>query len=224
MIKKTFRLEDIEGNYKYTLIDTCSIISYLGSPWNKKSLHKTSLSLDDRTNSVSTILNNLKNDSSIHVTPGIFYEFSTFFDEHYSYKNSIKRIDYCFNKQVFGKEKRRQLLDVNRKINQYKKIMSKIYNLFQENDAILSLSEEEKEFYNSLRKNNLNLKSKYSLSESNFDLLLNSIVVGKKRSRTALISNDFGILFAWKNFTTFHSGQNLDFFLRNSMNKFRQAE
>ena len=74
-----------------------------------------------------------------------------------------------------------------------------LLDTLQDNDGIFQLSEGEKLWYDVLSKGYSKLRDKFKIEETDYNFLLSGVVIFQSRKApTALISNDMGILRAWK--------------------------
>ena len=133
---------------------------------------------------------------------------------NYPYKKIIK------NENV---QRNRRVLNFCRQKKDSSKGRRKLIGVFQENNKILDLNEEEYNLYNNFYRRYPKLLS-YKLSDVDLDILISGMVVSQTRGPAGLVSNDFGIVRAWK-YSKKKTGRNnkkLSFFIKLGMNCFKE--
>lgn len=198
---ETFR--GLTEEYKFVLPDSCAWISRryrnhnirLVDCINRDNLEKVSGMVNDKKSFFENILYSLESDGVVHFSEGVFRELSDSSDIHFDYKRIRELNRERFVKiQLWG-----DYLGLLRNIRSTYREARKIVRKFKEAGKVICLTEQENKIYQYLGKRYSNFKKGDSgLSEADFQLLLDGAVISLKRGPTAIISNDFGILRAWK--------------------------
>ena len=217
-IKEKLKLEsldDIVKDYNYFLIDNCAFQEVIYNGSSPKSLKEKFKRSQLRKKSIEFWKNNLESYKNFYTTSKVIEEMRDV--KHYDYKRSIKK--YLLRKSHY------RILQLQRSIRDANKERNKLIMRLEE-DRILALNLEERGRYSYFYDLSHNLKNYYKLSETDFDLLILGRILSQTRGPSAIISNDFGIVKAWKyllNKNKF-SLDNFGFFVRQKLSSFRRLE
>ena len=212
-------LEEISQNYPFILIDTCSLFTSNGKyepsdiPISEKLKN-----VKKESKALKTFISFIKKDFPIYITRGIKEE--SFKNSHYSYKSSIKRLDFPLQKDYISKEHHRKLVEIHRGIRESIRTRNKIKELLEEKNRIFSPEQNELLVYKKLKSENFHLKNECGLSKVDFDFLISGLTLTYERDPVALISNDSGINNAWQNLLSREGIPRdcLGFFMRKDLN------
>ena len=106
-------------------------------------------------------------------------------------------------------------------------IFTLVKKKIQTSGKIIKLNEYETNIYNSFSENktNLWLKSENNLSEADYDFLINGAVLSKTRGKTAILSNDFPLLYSYRDLVSKErlSTERYGFFIRQKKEFFQKA-
>jgi len=181
-------LDDLCEEFEILLVDTSALIRPLDKEVKKSKLI-------DRINS-----ERMESDSSIFFNKclkekGVFYITSEIFQECYKGKPLLIR-------EVLSKY---DGLKLSKKEKEYfssvcslKKERSHLLKSFKKEKKIISLNDLEERKYQEIFKKNLYLKKINRLSNVDYDLLITGAVLSMARENTAVLSNDFPLLYAYQ--------------------------
>lgn len=175
-------LEKISLKYSLVLIDTCALKNFL--PFKG-----VESSLEDDGEFIHLLENYLENRRNFYVTSRVLNEYRSLICDCYFFKNNPRKGN--------NEEELQQLFFKKIEENEQKK---NIILSFKENNRILNLVKDKREIYNSLYEKYFSIAEEKGLSETDFDLFLSGAVLSKSRRGSAIISNDFGIVYVWNNF------------------------
>ncbi|MBI4116430.1 hypothetical protein HY449_01660 [Candidatus Pacearchaeota archaeon] len=182
---ETFRkgtLDELVSAYKIVLFDTSSILGYL----NRK---ERGVSISDKINKScfnlenTDFLHRYAENGHIYLTPEVVSE--SLANNSYSVKKRIRRRSSHHDSES---------LELIRLRGKCLRSLRRFVNSVELNQNIVVLNAEESEIYSNLKSKFNFIKSKYSLSETDFSIVLSGIVLSQKRGLTAIVSNDFGLL------------------------------
>lgn len=215
-IKEKIELESLEKvvkDYDYFLIDNCAFQEVIYNTYFPKSLNGKFKRSQLRKKSIEFWKKNLGFYKNFYTTSKVIEEMRGV--RHYDYKGSI-------NKYLLKKNHHR-ILQLQRSIRDTNKEKNRLIMLLEEN-RVLVLNLEEQGIYPYFYNLSHNLKNYYKLSETDFDLLISGRVLSKTRGPSAIISNDFGIVKAWKSLLNKKefSIESLGFFVRQKLTSFRR--
>lgn len=111
-------------------------------------------------------------------------------------KNEQFGIRETFNKYDFIKISRKERI-LYKEICSEKKEWKKLIKVFNKKGRIVHQTEKEKERWDFLYNKYAIAKSKYNLSEVDYDLLITGAVLSNSRGKTAILSNDFPLYYAY---------------------------
>ena len=106
---------------------------------------------------------------------------------HYGYKQMIKREGCCRN---------RELLRLRRAIKEERHEKGKVINAFTDNNKIILLDDEKRRVYFTASKKYQNFKTKYELSDTDFDFLITGLSLAATSRPVIFLSNDLKIYHA----------------------------
>ena len=200
MVKKRYNLDQVTGHYSKILVDT-SFLRPLGynecRNYVKFKLRDFDESnrvvekevVSDRIEIAKTICYYLESgDGHYYFTKGVLEEIATS-ERNFNYKKIVR-----FAGGNCSKNKQDFLM----LLQELKKAKSKLIRLVQEKEKVVS--EEDIKEYQSILYNHRDLFDEFKLSEVDADLLAKAIYLVSERNKTAICSNDFGLLNAWKSF------------------------
>ncbi len=187
-------LEEIASKYSLALMDT----SFFSESFRNKKNLITVRGIDsvkEKANIIEKehqfrimLIDYLERGFPYFITYPVSKEYSGI--RHYPYKKIIRKMG----------SNNRELLNLRRQIRDSEKEKRRLIDIFEENDKILQLSEEEKSLYDVFSEKYYFFKNVYELSDVDFDLFISGAVLSKARNSSALASNDFGIVHAWRCF------------------------
>ncbi len=212
---KIEKLENISSNYSCVLIDNCAFqecLRYIKKP--QDILGKTKY-YETQKESFYFWKKNIENFENLYTTLGVFNEIGNHNSE--KYKKKIK-------KRYFH-DKHPGVLKLRRVIRDKNKEERGLINYLEFLQRIINLNKEEK-MYNRFFDSYSYFKEKYGLSNVDFDFLISGGILSKTRGSSALISNDFNIAKAWRNFLDLEkiSKTKFDFFNRLDISVFERLD
>ena len=169
------------------LLDTSALIDYYTQNRDLETLTEKFAKAKECYDFFVLMKNYVQNGSNFYITSLVSNELQMGYS--LPFKKSIKKIGGCKN---------REILELHRKRRDATKARRILDRTFQENDKILKFGGEEQSWYDILYKRNIELKEKYKISESDFDLLISGGALAKTQRTVALVSNDLGIFRARK--------------------------
>jgi len=203
-----YGIDKIIDNYEAVILDT-SIM---------KPLDKKTDKMFDR--SITKLTELCREVDNIYISKGVSGEF---LPENLPYLIEISKPiaqnlgkDSNWNKSLFKK--------INKKYKRVEKKQRTFLEIFQSKGNIIDFSNEER--YKLIDKSCRRMKKHYKLSDVDWDFLISGIIFSEQVVPVCLVSNDFGILNAYKKFaeiSLFKKGS-LDFFLRPSFDSYELGE
>ena len=213
-------LDEICNDFQIILLDASAINNFLEC----KSAH--SVKLKERINYKSE-----EKDSAI------------FFRKYINKKNNFLMTDLVFNELNYNNDhnnnssirgilSKYDFLKISKKEHEYyhevcshEKEKNKLLKTIKKNGKILNFNQDEKERYANYFERNFYLKSKNNLSDPDYDLLISGAVLCAKRGNTALLSNDFPLLYSYKSliFKEKLCKEQYGFFIRPKRKFFQEA-
>ena len=213
-MKNICTLEDIASEYSVVLIDTCVLsITFGKSPQNPEEKKDE---LMENYEFRKEMMRGLEMGFPIFITKLVYEEYLN--KPHYDYKEALKVIDRRKGKNS------KLLKKVARQIRDAEREERKFMNMFKDMESILKFDGNEKDSYDQFYEKYLMLKEERDLSEADYDILISGIVVGQTRGFPTILSNDFGIVNAWRDFkrmrriNSYHFG----FFIRQNNYEFER--
>ncbi len=211
-------LEELTNEYDFLLLDTCVMGN--GMKYNKDILtcKEKREKIEDEHFFRNLLMDHLMRGDSCWITPEVCDEYSEI--SHYPYMKAVRRRGSHSDKGVLNllRERRYCCREIRRLIE-----------MFSGQGRILGLdklTEEELELYNTQRKEYDRLQKGYELSDTDYNFLILGKILSQKRGDTALASNDFGILHAWRNlyFNLVRNNKHnkFDFFVRREKGFFKK--
>ncbi len=126
----------------------------------------------------------IENGSKFYITELIRQEIRG--GRSYPYRKIIREEGGC---------KYRKLLDLRRLIVKEEKDKGRLAESFRDNNRIIILNKEEEKFYKELSNKYERTRKRYSLSSTDFDLLLKGVVLALMSNPISLLSNDYSIFY-----------------------------
>ena len=182
-------LEEVSQEYPIILVDTCA----LNQPLTR------SASIEIAENS-AIFFKNFSEGGGIYVTKKILKEY-TIPDKEIEkiQRQKRSRIKYSRNNTYKSRSKKIGDGEVQRG---FKKMMVEKKNLdrhLKRSHRVIKLSEDEIERYEMFYGKYSYLNKKVEMHSKAYDLLISGLVVSQTRSPACLVSNDFSLLYSWKN-------------------------
>lgn len=216
-----FTLEEIVGEYRAVLIDASALFNYLDLPLRnhpatslpkRDSFKREKRSLYEKCSFTSRLRNYIKRGMPIFVTSNVIEEY--LHREEHPYKNVLESTLYGR-----GNETHRILSEKFRLIEKERRELKKMTRTFQENSRILNLNPEQETLYDSLYLGYKWLDEKNGLGVTDFDFLISGAVLAQTNDSAALVSNDFGIVEAWRILSEREgfTSEQLPFFIRKKL-------
>lgn len=182
-------LDEICKNFQIILLDTSAINNFLGC----KGAH--SIKLKERTNYVIEEKNS-----------------AIFFRKYFNKKNNFLITNLVFNelncnRPLYIREilSKYDSLKISKKEYQHyhevcshRKEKIKLLKLIKKKKKIINFDQDEKIEYANYFEKNFYLKRRNHLSDSNYDLLISWLVLSLNRGNTALLSNNFPLLYSYQ--------------------------
>ena len=214
------KLDDICKKFEFVLLDSSAIINCLDS---NKTEHNESSKLIYRINHKKTeeasytFFNKyLKKTKNLFVTNLIVEELKC------NAGNSIREVLSKYGWLKINKKEKTYFKEVCSTDKTRKNLVKSL-----QNGKIIKLNEYETNIYNSFSENktNLWLKSENNLSEADYDFLINGAVLSKTRGKTAILSNDFPLLYSYRDLVSKErlSTERYGFFIRQKKEFFQKA-
>lgn len=186
-------LNKILSNYNKLLVDTSSLdfnghLKFVNG--------ETNLNIMRRSNKLKSYhfwYDAIKSDSDskIYITPGIFSEFS-YNGDFDSFK--ISNLNNSKKDKFKSKSNKQYRVLVKSSINRAKNLIK----LIQEKDSILTFNEFQNGVFENLLENFEHLKyQKRTLSDKNYKLFISGATLSLSGDKTAISTNDRGIMNAW---------------------------
>ncbi len=192
--------------YDFVLVDNCALNAL--PPRQEKFNREINIRLEkDKFDFMYALIGSIHEGRGIYFTPGIFREIEEANKDPY-----INRV--CYKNKKKGKT--RQRYDLARAIQAEDDKQRHLAEEVKKYNRVLMLDEEELFLYAKLMDDYYFIKNRKDLSEADLQFLLCGEVLSRTRGRTALVSNDFDILFSWLDVMK-HSGLTPDrfgFFIR----------
>jgi len=180
-------LEEIASKYSIVLMDSSILSHYFGDKQDSISIEDKIIMFEEEHQSGTVLMDYLKKGIPCFITPLVSEEFQN--RVHYDYKKIIKRR---------GTKQNRESLDFSRKRRDAQKEITKLIYTFQENNKIFKLSENEHDLYEIYYERHSEFLNFYELKKVGFDFLIHGLVAAQTYESSALISNNFRIVRAWK--------------------------
>lgn len=221
-IKERLREESIEtldsiiSNYNFIFLDNSALNSLeLGKGIELKKFIKRYEYYKDQNDFVTFLVKNF-NILNFYLPILMFEEIQSAANNHFPYKEIIKKSGGKISR--IGLENNRLIRDT---IKKRKRFLDRLKN----EERVFSFNGVEKNLYKELYNNYLNIQKYHGLSESDYDFLISGTVVSLKKGTTALLSNDFHILYAWKIILEDRkiSNEQLGFFIRKKYLNFERG-
>lgn len=210
-------LDKICNDFKIILLDTCVLNGFLEC-YNLA----RSAKLKDRINSQKEEKNSyiffrrgLNQEKTFLITNFIFNELNC--EENLSIRETLLKYDFL---KISKKE-----YEYYHEICSRKKEKNKLLKIIKKKRKILNFSPDENIEYANYFERNFYLKSKNNLSEPDYDLLISGAVLSVSRGNTAILSNDFPLLYSYQSLIYGEklSAEKFGFFIRPKREFFQKA-
>ena len=211
-------LDEICNNFKIILADSSAIIHYLELNGKNKEVSKLEYKLKRKRaeeSSYTSFNKYVKRTKNLFVTNLVLEELK--YEEEKSIREILSKYDY---------------VKIKKKENEYfgticsaKKTKKKLVKSFQDK-KIINFNSNENTEYSRYFKRNFYLKGKYTLSDADYDLLITGAVLSALRGKTAVLSNDFPLLYSYKSLISKEklSTEKYSFFIRSKKEFFQKAD
>lgn len=219
--KQKLSLGSISSNYNVILIDNCAFHQILNGK-DKLSMKSIEDKLNDRIfikDSLKFWKENIPIYGNIYTTLKVVEEMENV--QSYNYGKSIKKD--CRNKR------KPNLLNLRRATKNLNTERNLLIRALEEEQKILKFNKKEQDLYNRFYEKHLKLHEDYLKSDNcdgvvDYDLLISGGVMAKLQGSSAIISNDFGIVSAWRDFLKREklSNKKFGFFLRTGLEIFKK--
>ena len=167
------------------LTDACAIHSFMGLDEHPTTLEEKKEMHILKNKAISYLFDCAQVRGNFSFTSGVLDEILG--DNSYSLKRAIK-----------GKGGgSRALLDVRRLIMAKQRLLRKFARTMREGEKVIVFEEDEKELYNSLNHDNMDIAHELDLSVQDYDLLISGVTLAKMNRAPIGITNDTGIWTAW---------------------------
>ncbi|MEX0920384.1 MAG: hypothetical protein WDZ69_02265 [Candidatus Pacearchaeota archaeon] len=184
-------LDEICESFDIVLLDTCALISYLDSNGNYSGLKGKIETHNTQTDSIVFFRKNLKRYRELCSTKEILNELRPGNDENSREPRGLVGRGYSNGVP----EKERELYG---RFLSSQKEARKLTSLLKKQKRIMGIKENEKGFHEEMYRRNLDLMSDNGLSFPDYDLLIKGGILSFFRGKTALISNDSGIINSYR--------------------------
>ncbi len=211
-------LDEICNNFKIILLDASAINHFLEC----KGAH--SVKLKKRTNYMSEEKNSaiffkkyLNKKDNFLITQLIFNKFGFNCYDNSSIREVLSKYDFL---KISKKEQK-----YYHEVCARKKEQLKLLKQMKKREKILKFNQDEHRKYAEYSERNFYLKRKNNLSEPDYDLLISGAVLNFSRGNTAILSNDFPLLYSYKSLILNErlSSEKFGFFIRQKREFFRKA-
>jgi len=218
MVKKLRSLREVFLEYPITIIDTSSLFQLLDRhPEENDGSYEAQISLSQRIfDSAIFYKEFLESGGKFYITPKVLREYKTPGDYVFRIRERIAR----------GEHLSEQELNLFYKREEDSQERMKLVEMLESKGMVLKLTKAELEEHASFCRKYDYFKSKEEIKDVDFDLLISAAVVSKMRKpHTCLISNDFGILYSWKDLRREEETrpERFGFFLRKEFDVFERA-
>jgi hypothetical protein len=207
------------SEYPIRIVDNCTLEHFANEQdYEGGTLIDSAKKFKQNTRALGLFLRHLDEQRSIYITGPVLDEMV---GSHFNYTKSIKRL----NRDDVSPEERRDWLVLFRQYRDFLKVKRKLKQGFVFQGDVLEFDDVEKETYDYFAKRNAPLRLEYGLSVPDFDLLVSGATLSRRRGKTAICSNDFGILRSWKALLKKEriSPKLLGFFIRQNFHEFESA-
>ncbi len=216
-MKNIYTLEDITSEYSVAIVDTCVLSRSFGKDVAQNPEKKRDELIENH-EFRKEMMRCLEIGFPIFITELVYEEYLN--KPHYDYKKALKKIDR-------RKDRDSKLLKkVARQIRDAEREERKLISMFKDMESILKFDENEKDLYDTLYEKYLTFKGEQDLSEADYDILISGIVTGQTRGFPAILSNDSGIINAWRDFKNREgiNSQQFGFFIRQNNYEFERLD
>ena len=211
-------LDDICKEFEFVLLDSSAIINYLElNSLERKEASKLINKINrKKAEEASYVFFNkyIKRTKNLFVTDLILEELK------YENNNSIREV---LSKYDWLKIRKKEEIYF-KEIRSAEKMKKNLVKSFQDK-KIINFDSNENIEYSRYFKRNFYLKGKYTLSDADYDLLITGAVLSALRGKTAVLSNDFPLLYSYKSLISKEklSTEKYGFFIRQKKEFFQRA-
>ncbi len=180
-------LDDLCKEFQILLLDTSAIVSPLDREFKGNRLIDR-INLKKAEGASSVFFNKCLKEK------GVFYITQKVFDECYREENPpIREALAKYENMKLSKKEKKYFGS----ICSLKKERSSLLKSFKKYKKIINLDNPESKRYQEVFRRNFSLKSKNKLSDVDYDLLITGAVLSQTRGETAVLSNDFPLLYSY---------------------------
>ena len=191
-----YRLEKIAREYEIVLFDSSVLIDPFGNHYKGKHNEfirsMNTLDLQKKIDYILFLQECLREKYPFYVTKKVMEEINKSGGYAKTYKIHIRNSKYPNKRRVFVSPK-----TIERENREFNRLISLLVN----SDRVIQFTGSETESYSNFSSDFFYLKGLEELSETDFDFLMNGIVLSNNRGKTAILTNDSGIRRAWVHLT-----------------------
>lgn len=210
MVKKQRSLQGVTLEYPMTLFDTSALFEAMNGRRNKgDTSHLAKILVSERIFDSTVFLKSfLEQGGVFYITPRVLEEYKP---------RTLKEVDPSSGlayELFIEKQKEHQGI-------------GEFIEKLEFEGMVLQLSNEEMEYHSFFHRKYSNFMDREGLSETDLDLLIFGGIISKiRRKPTCLVSNDFPMLYSWKDFVRSEkiAPENFGFFVRVDADIFERAK